>query len=134
MKDRLFLFANYEGQRSREAVQTTQSVPSANLRKGIVSYLYCKNPNDPKCQDIGTQTLQLADIQSMDQGCLVSGTYPNGNGVSQTVLDLWDGNPGESGQRNNLRGPGYFGVDMSQAKTWKTTESQALQFGLRYSF
>lgn len=30
--------------------------------------------------------------------------------------------PGESGQRNNLRGRGYFGVDMSLAKTWKTTE------------
>lgn len=36
--------------------------------------------------------------------------------------------PGESGQRNNLRGPGYFGVDMSLAKSWKLTESQAIRF------
>ena len=36
--------------------------------------------------------------------------------------------PGESGQRNNLRGPGYFGVDMSLAKSWKLTESQGLRF------
>jgi hypothetical protein len=36
--------------------------------------------------------------------------------------------PGESGQRNNLRGPGYFGVDMSLAKVWKLTESQGLRF------
>ncbi|HXZ31984.1 MAG TPA: hypothetical protein VEH30_06860 [Terriglobales bacterium] len=36
--------------------------------------------------------------------------------------------PGEAGQRNNLRGPGYFGVDMSLAKSWKLTESQGLRF------
>jgi hypothetical protein len=36
--------------------------------------------------------------------------------------------PGEAGQRNNLRGPGYFGVDMSLAKLWKITESQSLRF------
>ncbi|HXX28325.1 MAG TPA: hypothetical protein VEI99_07655, partial [Terriglobales bacterium] len=36
--------------------------------------------------------------------------------------------PGESGQRNNLRGPGYFGIDTSVAKAWKLTESQALRF------
>jgi hypothetical protein len=34
---------------------------------------------------------------------------------------------GESGQRNNLRGPGYFGVDMSLAK-WKLAEPQGLRF------
>jgi hypothetical protein len=36
--------------------------------------------------------------------------------------------PGESGQRNNLRGPGYFGIDSGLAKTWSFTESQNLRF------
>jgi hypothetical protein len=36
--------------------------------------------------------------------------------------------PGESGDRNNLRGPGYFGIDMSVRKTWKFTERQRLSF------
>ncbi len=36
--------------------------------------------------------------------------------------------PGESGERNNLRGPGYFGVDMSLGKLWKFAESQSLRF------
>ena len=36
--------------------------------------------------------------------------------------------PGESGQRNNLRGPGIFGLDTGLAKSWKITESQALKF------
>ena len=36
--------------------------------------------------------------------------------------------PGESGDRNNLRGPGYFGIDMAVRKSWKFTERQALSF------
>lgn len=35
--------------------------------------------------------------------------------------------PGESGQRNNLRGPGYFGLDASLAKLWHVTEKQSLR-------
>jgi hypothetical protein len=35
--------------------------------------------------------------------------------------------PGESGQRNELRGPGYFGIDAGLGKSWKITERQALQ-------
>ncbi len=83
IKDRLFFFANYEGQRFREAVQTTQAVPSANLRKGIVSYI------EPDGQTVFS--LQPADIKNLDPGCVNNGTCPNGNGVSQAVLDLWNG-------------------------------------------
>lgn len=36
--------------------------------------------------------------------------------------------PGESGDRNNLRGPGYFGIDMALRKTWAFTERQSLSF------
>ena len=36
--------------------------------------------------------------------------------------------PGESGQRNNLRGPGYFEIDTSFSKTWRITEHQNAQF------
>jgi hypothetical protein len=36
--------------------------------------------------------------------------------------------PGESGQRNTLRGPGYFGVDTGVGKSWKLSESQAVKF------
>src|SRR5207302_60824 len=36
--------------------------------------------------------------------------------------------PGESGQRNNLRGPGFLNTDMSLTKQWKITESQNLKF------
>jgi hypothetical protein len=36
--------------------------------------------------------------------------------------------PGESGMRNNPRGPGYFGIDLSLAKTFQITERQTLRF------
>jgi len=36
--------------------------------------------------------------------------------------------PGESGQRNNLNGPGYFGFDMGLAKTWNITEDKIVKF------
>lgn len=36
--------------------------------------------------------------------------------------------PGESGQRNNLRGPGTFDIDMGLGKTWSIVEEKKLTF------
>ena len=36
--------------------------------------------------------------------------------------------PGESGQRNNFRGPGYLELDNGLYKTWKLTEGQSVKF------
>ncbi|MFY9909731.1 MAG: carboxypeptidase-like regulatory domain-containing protein [Candidatus Sulfotelmatobacter sp.] len=36
--------------------------------------------------------------------------------------------PGESGERNLIRGAGYFGIDMGLGKTWNVTESSVLRF------
>ncbi len=36
--------------------------------------------------------------------------------------------PGESGQRNNLRGPGYFEIDTGLSKEWNITEAQRIKF------
>lgn len=36
--------------------------------------------------------------------------------------------PGESGQRNNLRGPGYLELDSGLYKSWTVTEGQSLKF------
>ena len=33
-----------------------------------------------------------------------------------------------TGQRNNLRGPGIFGIDLSLGKEWKTWREQKLRF------
>jgi hypothetical protein len=36
--------------------------------------------------------------------------------------------PGESGQRNELRGQGYFGIDAGLSKEWRVKESQTVSF------
>jgi hypothetical protein len=36
--------------------------------------------------------------------------------------------PGEGGSRNNIRGPGYFGIDMGVRKSWGLTERSRLLF------
>jgi hypothetical protein len=110
IKNRLFFFSNYEGQHSREAVQTTQAVPSANLRQGIVGYAcnpsYDGNPGVDALCSLSTPgvttsslvppgdllvTMTPAETQSIDQGCLSSGTCPSGNGPSQAILTQWNG-------------------------------------------
>src|SRR5262249_2447663 len=40
-RNRLFFFATYEGQRTRENSQITRIVPSASLRQGIIQYVTC---------------------------------------------------------------------------------------------
>jgi len=85
VKDRLFFFGDYEGQRLRQNLQVTRIVPSDNLRAGSISYLSCGS--DPTCGN-GTinptvTTLTAAQLSSMDPNCFALGTCPyaatNGN-------------------------------------------------------
>ena len=63
-----------------------------------------------------------------------SGTFMvNGNpnlfkDPNSAINDFRFAYPGESGERNNIRGAGYFGIDLGLGKTWKVTESSALRF------
>jgi hypothetical protein len=80
-----------------------------------------------------------------DQTCAVkSGTYFTGAGGStggNSYPNLFANGvnaascfgyafPGQTGDRNNLRGPGFFGLDLGLAKRWKMpwSEGQSLQF------
>ena len=36
--------------------------------------------------------------------------------------------PGEAGQRNIFRGPGFFGIDAGLSKTWNFSENKMLRF------
>jgi len=52
----------------------------------------------------------------------------NPNDPNAAINQFRDAYPGESGQRNELRGPGAFNIDMGLAKQWKITERQNLRF------
>lgn len=77
LKNKLFFFLAYEGQRTAESTQVTREVPTASLRQGNVTYL----------SSAGTfQTLTPANIATMDPNCSANGTCPNGAGVDQAAL------------------------------------------------
>lgn len=75
-KDRVFFFLAYEGQRTRENVQTTRVVPSDNLRTGYVSYLTCGT--DITCGGGTTTPTQVnltpAQLSTMDPNCTGTGS------------------------------------------------------------
>jgi hypothetical protein len=95
MKDKLFFFLAYEGQRTAESTQVTREVPTASLRQGNVTYLTNTG---------ALKTLTPSDIASMDPNCSKTGTCPNGPGVNQTALAYLSQLPLPNG---NQLGDGY---------------------------
>jgi hypothetical protein len=57
----------------------------------------------------------------------VVNVFANGSAAQTSFSEPF---PGQAGQRNNLRGPGFFGLDMGLTKSWTMpwSEGQALQF------
>jgi hypothetical protein len=92
IKDRLFFFAAYEGQRKREDLQVTRVVPSLGLRTGNISYPCTE---DPTCPSSGLNTLSPSQIASMDPVCGGLGTCPLGPGANPLIAYL-PGNPNSS--------------------------------------
>jgi len=60
---------------------------------------------------------------------MIGGTTPNVfQDPTSALNDFRPSFPGESGQRNELRGPGTFNIDMALHKSWDITESQSVKF------
>ena len=81
IRNKLFFFATYEGQRTHENLQVTRTVPSLLLRQGIIQYV----------DATGTlQQLGPAQIASMDPNCEqpAYNTCPLGPGVNPAILTL----------------------------------------------
>jgi len=74
---------------------------------------------------------QIAPVQTHGAVKTASGTVnifgdatAAGNALNSFAADL----PGQVGNRNNLRGDGFAGLDLGLSKRWKIKESRALQF------
>jgi hypothetical protein len=105
-KDRLFFFADYEGQRTNEAVQTTRTIPSDTLRQGIMQYPCDTSGADPACvpgfsdpagnysiSSAGIVTLTPAGLQSTDTNCQGNGTCPWGGGADPSAMAIFQQYP-----------------------------------------
>jgi len=51
---------------------------------------------------------------------------------SDSQLSFVEPLPGQAGQRNNLRGPGYFSLDVGLAKRWKMPYNEGHSLQLRW--
>jgi len=112
IKNRLFFFTDYEGQRTNEAVQTTRIVPSDAMRAGTLQYP-C-DQDDPACDPLLSNdnftvgpdpqnrvdptsqylaTLTTTGLQSIDSTCQEFGTCDYGGGANPAVLDIFSRYP-----------------------------------------
>lgn len=81
------------------------------------------------------QSMAVLDGKRPKTGTFIVGGQPNvfsnpnnTNDPNSALNQFRAALPGESGQRNNLRGPGTFNIDFSVSKSWSITERQALRF------
>jgi hypothetical protein len=97
LKDKLFFFGNYEGERISENRQVSQIAPTASYQQGMISY--------PDANG-NTQTLSALQFAQLDAGCEVCNTpaYPNPPGANPNVLAVFNSIPAANG--TNL-GDGY---------------------------
>jgi hypothetical protein len=88
-KDKAFLFANYEGQRTAENQQQTLTVPTPLMRAGNIQYL---TPNQG-----GPVLLDSGQIAAMDPNCFAQCNRPWGPGVDPNVLAVLNLYPAPNG-------------------------------------
>jgi hypothetical protein len=97
IKDRLFFFGTYEGQRLAENQQVQRNVPAPNLQDGVVFYP-CADPTACAGNTVqgvtkawtapaGAYAVGPAQIAQMDPNCTAIGSCPNGPGVNQFVAN-----------------------------------------------
>jgi hypothetical protein len=92
IKNRMFFFALYEGQRKHEDLPVTRVVPSLGMQVGSMSYPCTEATNAP-CPG-GVETLTAAQIAKMDPNCTGNDTCPKGPGANPLLANLNGANPG----------------------------------------
>jgi hypothetical protein len=91
-KDKLFLFFNYEGQRTAENQQVTQIVPTANYRNGLLTYLF-----DSSSGATSAATLAASQVAQLDAPCVGNDVCPWGPGPDPNVLSFFNQFPQNNG-------------------------------------
>jgi hypothetical protein len=98
LKNKLFFFVNYEGQRTAENKQVTQTVPTASYRAGTLTYV------GDTATGTAVQTLSPSQVAQMDAGCVSNGVCPWGPGPNPNVLSYFQQFPLNNGF---VTGDGY---------------------------
>jgi hypothetical protein len=88
MKDKLFLFGNYEGNRQDESASVARTVPTASLAAGEIVY-----PTNNGSEE----TLTPQNLAHMDPHCSANGTCPWGPGINPNSIALFKLYPAPNG-------------------------------------
>lgn len=99
LKDKLFFFGTYEGQRQAENQQVTETVPTASYQQGNITYVGDDADGNPSIQ-----TLTPSQITTLDAPCVASGVCPWGPGPNPNVLSYFQQYPSANG---TVLGDGY---------------------------
>ncbi len=93
-KDKLFFFANYEGERIAESAIVNQTVPTASYQQGVIQYI-----GDNSSGATETDTITPAQVALLDAKCVVCNTtaYPNPPGPNPNSLALFNSMPAANG-------------------------------------
>lgn len=91
LKDKLFFFGNYEGQRTAENKQVTQTVPTASYRAGNLTYV------GDLANGTTVTTLSPSQVAQLDTGCSANGVCPWGPGPNPNVLAYFQQFPVNNG-------------------------------------
>jgi len=135
LKNRIFLFLNYEGYRDAEAESSLRAVPTASLRDGVMQYLCQTNPDGSKnttlCPGNTVQGINPANSYTAQPGYEVlspqtittmDGTSPGLHGPNPVVLQYMNSTyplPNDSTIGDGLNNAGYrFRGSTHTTKNW----------------
>jgi carboxypeptidase family protein len=93
IKNRLFFFATYEGQRTHETAVVTRFVPTAGFRQGLLTYQCDNGGKNATCPAGGVFTLSKTDLANLDPLCFGLGNCPQGAGVDPAALAVFNSFP-----------------------------------------
>jgi hypothetical protein len=94
IKNKLFFFGNYEGERIAESAIVSQTTPTALYQQGVIQYI-----GDNSSGGTETDTLTPTQVATLDSGCQACGTaaYPNLPGPNPNSLALFNSEPAANG-------------------------------------
>ncbi|WP_229740894.1 TonB-dependent receptor [Silvibacterium dinghuense] len=87
LKDKLFFFGNYEGERIAENAQVTQTDPTSSYQQGLLTYV----------SNGSAVTLTSAQVATLDAACTVNSVCPWGPGPDPYALKYLQSMPAANG-------------------------------------
>ena len=93
IKNKLFFFATYEGQRTHETAVVTRFVPTQSFRAGNLTYQCDNLGTNANCPAGGLFTLGPTDLANLDPNCFALGNCPQGPGVDPAATTVFQSYP-----------------------------------------